>query len=206
MKKNTVKTTIFAALGCLALESSPLLAGDCSENTISIGVEGKIFNNAQIGGSTLGSLSLKTDTFGKMKCGIIGVPAGAAPAEAGTIPEGIAFTHTISCDDNFEPYPGIILHSGMTLNTTGTTEEGPYCTFDSRPPSDSNPLLPGAIVAQSFSFQEKSIPMPGSGRGVFGGPPGTSPAAGGEIIVTGTFSCYGTIDMKFEGRVCMPNP
>lgn len=202
MKKALCKKGAFAVLGCLVLESSPLLAQSCPGDSIYTSVNGKIFNNAQPNSTTLGIVHLQSDVFGKMKCGIIGVPQ---PGSDNSLSE-IKFYHTLSCDDDSAVAPdGTALHSGMTLDTRGVKTDGPWCTWNGDEVSPENPLLPGAIIPRAFSFTEKSTPIPGTGRGVFGGLPGTSPA-GGEIIVKGTFSCYGSIDMKFTGHVltCPP--
>ena len=135
MKKHTLKTAVFASLSSLALASTPLMAEPepgCSDDLMQVNVEGKIFNNAQPGGNTLGIVTMKTDLFGKMKCGIVGqLKPGQEQPPLGTIPEEIDFFHTISCDDAIAPAPdGTVLHSGLTLDTTGTTEEGPYCTLE----------------------------------------------------------------------------
>jgi hypothetical protein len=198
MKTTTLKTAVFASLACLALESSPLLAQSCTDGQDPVLVSGKINNNIQdprFGFTTLGVVVMKVGG-GKMKCGIIGqepmYPA-SGNSEGGN-DDALSFIHTISCDDSVVPAPDGVsyIHSQLTLATTGTT-------FNEQPCN-----IPGAPLPESFSFHEDSIPLsfPGvgsSGRGVFAG------VTEGYISIDGTASCFGSIDMKFEGYVCPPS-
>ena len=145
-------------------------------------VKGKIANNAQAGGATLGVAALNMGGE-KFKCAVSGDPQPM-------IPGGPNFRHTLVCDDKVgadEP------QSQITLNTFFVSElaVSGYC-----PPE--NPFGP-----VSFSFEELSIPDPVTVRGEFVGvDPETS-----SITITGDYNCNGGITMKFNGQLCFnPEP
>ena len=166
-----------------------LLAQGCAEEELQVAVYGKIFNNAQAGGAfgTLGVVALRGDyPVGKMKCGIVGVAATPTNPQ---LP--LAFTHTISCDDKVElPIPGNpVVHSQIAFDTQGYFHDDfAYC----------NGTDPSGGI--STSFTEFSTPRAGEGRGVF------TTATGGQLVIEGTISCFGTIDMTFTGDICMTQP
>ena len=143
-------------------------------NGVQSAVSGKIFNNGQVDGSpfgTLGVVALKGD-FGKMKCGIAGVVQQELPPPA--LPN---FHHTISCDDEVVLPTGQVVHSQLTFDTNGYFTD-PYV----------HPL----------PFEEVSVPIAGTGRGVF------TYATGGALSISGTLDTVtGTIDMEFSGSVCI---
>lgn len=151
-------------------------------------VSGKIINNGQAGGvfSTLGVVSLKvgdkSNVIAKMKCGIVGIGADSEPGV-------IAFTHTLSCDDQI-PFLGETLHSQITLDTSGYFFNPQNCEY-----------APGR---SSVSFVETSTPQViggmSTGRGLFSG------VTEGEISIEGDVGCFGSIDMEFEGYVCLVPP
>jgi hypothetical protein len=186
MKHITFNTAVLSSVLALGAISLPATAQNCTEGQ-EIGISGKITNNAQDplqGFTTLGVVALKTDLFGKMKCGIIGQQFG--PVD----PTKPSFIHTISCDDNIVPAPdgASFIHSQLTLQTNGTTDNFNACP-------------PGSPVTHSFSFHEDSSPwllLDGSstGRGIFTG------VKEGQVSIDGNFSCFGSIDMEFSGYVC----
>lgn len=136
--------------------------------------KGKITNNAQLDGSTLGVVALKLGTD-KHKCAIVGAPQFATPPD---------FRHTVVCDNKAAHDEA---QAQVTFNTsflsaptiTGFCDEG----------------SPGGPV--SFSFEEISIPDPDTARGAFQGVTDE-----GSITITGDFNCDGGIVMKFDGFMC----
>lgn len=166
---------ISAALGSgviiMCSFANPLWAGTC------MSANGKIANNAQSGGATLGVAALSLDNK-KYKCAISGVPQNP-------VPEGPNFRHTIVCDDKVgdgNPQSQITLNTFFTspLVPTGACNEG-------------NPFGPA-----SFTFEEHSVPDPVTARGLF---TGIDPSAS-SITITGDYNCAGGINMKFEGLMC----
>jgi len=155
----------------------------CPAGTTATSIKGKIFNNAvSPAGITLGTAHLEVDGHGKVKCGIMG--------NGGVGSDGsINFMHTLVCDDSLlitNPATGQreAVHSQITLNTTGTS------AFQACNPS--NPL--GGSYG---TFRETSVPMPGTGRGMFQG------VTAGRVVIDGTMNCQFAIDMKFQGEICM---
>jgi hypothetical protein len=158
----------------------------CPAGTTATAVKGKIFNNAVNLGATsgtLGTVQLEVGNGTKVKCGIIGT--GGVGSD-----RSINFTHTLVCDDSLlitNPATGQreTVHSQVTLNTTGTS------AFQACNPS--NPL--GGSYG---TFEETSVPVPATGRGIFQG------VTAGRIAIDGTMNCQFAIDMKFQGEICMP--
>jgi len=156
----------------------PLAAQDitCEDGERLTRVSGKIFNNAVQPGTTLGTAHVKLGKK-KMKCGILG--QGAAGDNG-----SINFVHTFVCDDKVEfPLTGDTIHSQLTLNTTGFANVQSCEGFP-----------PGSTYG---TFEETSVPVPGTGRGVF------ADVERGEIQIKGTINCLFAIDMKFSGAVCL---
>ena len=189
MKQSIVKKIAQTIIGSSLLLGATAYADLCSEGSVPVPVSGKITNNGQAPGqgfSTLGVVALqlgeKPNVLARMKCGIIGV-------DAATTEEPFAFTHTLSCDDNVPvdlSYYGLgtqIAHSQLTLDTHGDISFEGSCA-----------PLPG----NELSFIEYSAPSAdNTGRGIFTG------VTEGDLTIEGTVNCLGSIDMKFEGYVCM---
>ena len=179
---------VLAALCTTAAVSAQEYDG-CAPGELPVAVKGNIFNNGQVDSplSTLGVVALRGDyPIGKMKCGIAGLPA--APTDP-AFP--LAFTHVISCDDQLTlPIPGNpVVHSQLSFNTKGYFHQDfTFCNGQD------------ASAGISSSFTEYSTPRAGEGRGVF------TTATGGQLVINGSISCFGTIDMKFEGEVCLAPP
>jgi hypothetical protein len=196
MIKIALKTAALVPLAYLGFGTAISYADDCTSG-YPVQVSGKISNNGQAGGAfpTLGVVAMKVEGIGKMRCGIV---SEDVPTDEGNpLPPGVlAFTHTISCDDEVNvPGTSEIVHSQLTLSTVGSISNVGVC-----PPNYS---LEGPF---SFDFQEHSEPKNtawgmSSGRGIFTG------VTEGGIDIVGDASCFGTIDMKFDGHVCMqPTP
>lgn len=194
MNKQMIRASLKTSTLCLALcAAGPLMAQEpkgCTGDELAVEVNGKILNNGQAmdsAFSTLGVVALKGDyPVGKMRCGIVGMPA--TPTNP-NLP--LAFTHSISCDDAIElPIPGNpVVHSQLAFNTQGYFHEDfAYCNGVD------------ASAGISSSFTEFSELRAGEGRGVF------ATATGGLLTIQGTISCFGTIDMKFSGEVCLAPP
>ena len=188
-----LKNIALLPLACISLATGLANASECSTGT-SFPVKGKIVNNLQPPGaiSTLGSMKIKVGTMAKMNCGLLGQPAASTtpPLEG-----GIAFTHTISCDDevpvNHPLFGEITSHSQLTLDTQGQL-------FDIIP---CNGMDGSAGVSASFIEVSRPQSFMGgsSGRGLFTG------VTEGEITIEGTINCAGAVDMKFEGQICLIN-
>ncbi len=149
----------------------------CAEGETLAPVSGKVFNNAVQPGMTLGTVHAKIGTA-KMKCGILGQGASGNDGS-------INYMHTFVCDDEVVfPPTGDTMHSQLTLNTTGVSN---FQACGTNYP-------PGSAYG---TFQEISVPVPGTGRGIFSG------VQTGEVRIDGTINCLGTIDMKFTGAVCL---
>ncbi len=152
----------------------------CTDDEKLTRLTGKIFNNAVQPGTTLGTVNLK---LGRkwMKCGVLG--QGAASSDG-----SLNFVHTIVCNDKvIFPLTGEIIHSQVTLNSTG------FANVQACPAG----FPPGSM---SGTFQEKSKPIPGTGRGVF------ADIGRGVINLRGTINCLSTIDISFSGAVCLKKP
>jgi len=167
MKRHHVVTAVGVLLFGLGL-AAPMAAigGPC------IAAKGKIFNNALIDGTTLGTVHL---TFGneKLKCGLRGIKKDGTGQ--------LNFDHTMVCDDDAGSDDPV--HSQLLWDTTG------YFTSD--PESCNNPYAPDLV---SFSFTEVSTPVIGTGR--------FANVTRGQITVDGTFFCTLAIDMEFSGQLC----
>jgi hypothetical protein len=137
--------------------------------------KGKITNNGQPDGSTLGSIALNLGKE-KFKCGIVGIRQFSSPPD---------FKHTVVCDNKASSDEA---QAQVTFNTSflsAPTNVAP-CPAGS----------PGGPV--SFSFEEISTPDPATARGAFQGVTDE-----GSIIITGDFNCDGGIVMKFNGLMCI---
>ena len=143
-------------------------AADCET------AKGKITNNGQPDGSTLGVVALRLG-HEKHKCAIVGAPQFPGPPN---------FRHTVVCDNKAGPDEA---QAQVTFDTSFTREIDftGYCDID-------NPWGP-----VSFSFEEFSIPDPDTARGSFEGVTNE-----GGITITGDFNCDGGIVMKFNGSIC----
>jgi len=192
MKHTITKKIARTIVGASLLLGSAAYAEElCQDGGQAVPISGKITNNGQTPGqgfSTLGVVALQIgknpNVLARMKCGIIGV-------DAATEEEPFAFTHTLSCDDSVPvdlSYYGLGIqeaHSQLTLDTHGDI------SFE-----DSCAPLPGNLL----SFIEYSSPSADdSGRGMFTG------VTEGDITIKGTVNCLGSIDMKFNGYLCL-NP
>jgi hypothetical protein len=136
----------------------------------------------------------KPHLLGKMKCGIIGVSA-EPPTDSNPYDEFIpvAFTHTLSCDDSVDIYLGPelvqVAHSQLTLDTEGEITVAGFC----------NGVDPSGGIFGSF-VEYSSPSAANTGRGLFTG------VTEGDIIIEGTINCLGSIDMGFDGYVCLSPP
>ena len=192
MKQTIIKKIAQTIVGSSLLLGPVSYAEFCPEGSFPVPVMGKITNNGQAPGAgftTLGVVDLQLGKrprkLARMKCGIIGV-------DAATAEEPFAFTHTLSCDDRVPvdlSYYGLgtqITHSQLTLDTHGDIF-----------PEGSCAPLPG----NQLSFIEHSTPSANdTGRGLFTG------VTEGELTIEGTVNCLGSIDMKFDGYICMIPP
>jgi len=152
------------------------LAGQVSASEC-VTAKGKITNNAQPDGSTLGVVALRLDDE-KLRCGIVGLPQ--------PVTSSYNFKHTIVCDDKASDDEA---QAQITFNTR----------FASMPVfiglcPDGSPAGPGSYA---FSFEEISTPIPATARGAFQGATDEK-----NIVITGDFNCSGGINMKFEGEIC----
>ncbi len=176
---------------------STAIATTASANCTSgspVPIRGKIYNNLQPSGAfnTLGVVHLILAANNKMNCGFVGEPASPSiPPQFG----GIAFTHTVSCDDIVDvfipPFGNLMAHSQLTLDTDGTVSVQ-FCN--------------GVDATNGVfgSFEETSTPKTimgnSTGRGLFTG------VTEGEITIKGTLNCIGSVDMKFSGYLCLQQP
>jgi hypothetical protein len=179
------KLSVLVAIGLVFLGFiSSAKAEVCPPGATQVTVRGKIINNAVGSGTTLGSVHMILGEKGNqttMKCGITGLAQNVYPAP------GPHFIHTIVCDDQTTDewsysLPNETIHSQITLATSFES-----ATFQTCPA--------GHLLNY---FTEKSIPLAGSGRGVFYG------VSGGEIWVTGEMQCSLAIDMDFQGYMSCP--
>lgn len=157
---------------CSAILSVSGVMGNASAACLA--ASGKISNNVQADGTTLGTVAL---TLGrqKLKCGISGAPQFPGPPD---------FRHTIVCDDKAADGEA---QAQVTFNTSFMS--APVVT-DFCPDGS-----PGGVVA--ISFEEISIPDPQTARGTFKGI-----TTDGAIIIQGDLNCDGGINMKFAGELC----
>ncbi len=193
MKQSIVKKFAATIVGTSLLFSSAIYAEDICTTGYAVPVKGTIINNGQnaeeVGVSTLGVVKLKLGTrpnvLARMKCGIIGVSAA-------TETEPFAFTHTLSCNDDNDVYLGPDFgfqnaHSQLTLDTHGDLTIAGSCA----------PISDGIYG----SFIEYSNPSAANtGRGLFTG------VTEGELVIEGDINCLGSIDMSFQGYICMIPP
>lgn len=167
------KQTILFCAGVVCLGALNQALAQEQNSFICEDASGKITNNAQLGGSTLGVVALKLGQQ-KLKCGITGQPQ-AYPSEYN-------FIHTIACDDKASTDSA---QAQVSFNTKFTSQSNVTpCPGGS----------PGGPI--SFSFEEVSTPILGSGRGAFKG------VTGGSLDITGNYNCDGGIVMKFDGQMC----
>lgn len=139
-----------------------------------LSVSGKIVNNAQPNTSVFGTL------------GVVAMKGDFGKMKCGIVgivneyrqpPQLPNFHHTISCDDKVVLETGQVLHSQLTFDTNGNFTD-PFV----------HPL----------PFVETSTPIAGTGRGVF------TDAKSGELTITGVLDTVtGTIDMEFDGTICI---
>jgi len=191
------KLAIVCAAGTFVLGSIQPVSGQgiCGEGTgrILTPVRGKIFNNAQLTGNTLGTAHVllgSRQNRMKMKCGLLGEnlwPDPSQPLPDVCEGEPICFQHTFVCDDQTQVGPDPetdTTHSQLTVITRGDVVDVSSCP-------DYAPFQ------EIVSFSEISTPVSGSGRGLFYG------AGEGSLDIDGTFNCFGAIDMEFIGEVCL---
>jgi hypothetical protein len=193
IRNKILEKTAVATLAAATLCGSGQLSAQAEDcDGVLTQVNGKIFNNAQAPGgalSTLGVVSLNGDSpIGKMKCGIVGVSRSADEHDLDEYgqPLPLLFNHTISCDDKGTLFHGgPATHSQLTFHTKGTFTDYPQ-------------VCPPEFGGISAPFIEYSAPITGSGRGIFTG------TTKGLLTIKGTINCAGTIDMSFEGEICLP--
>jgi hypothetical protein len=181
------------ALGALFLGTSNAGAAQC------VPISGKITNNFTsqdgLGGST--TLGVVWMTYGqgssaiKLKCGLSGFNQ---VDQYGNVNN----TEVISCDDSAPtgpfPFPGpgvgpVPVNSSIVLKTTGTA----------------TPVLNHPTVM--LSVNESSTPQPYGARGLFLGVTGGSVAVKGVVYKSPYVAEQpGTLDLKFSGNVCYPQP
>lgn len=137
---------------------------------------GKIFNNLQADGHTLGVVALNLGDE-KLKCAISGAPQVPGPPN---------YLHTVVCDDKAAP-------GDAQAQVTFATSFAAAPVYTSACPAGS----PGGPYA--FTFVEISTPLPGTGRGAF------DDVSGGALNIQGQVNCQGGITMKFTGSVCFAN-
>lgn len=172
---------LFIGIAIQPLSAQPI---SCADDETPTHVSGKIYNSAVQPGVTLGTVHLHLGAHKgekhRMKCGILG--------QGATSPDGSAnFIHTFVCDDQvIHPVSGESYHSQLTLNTSG------FANFQACPAG----YPPGSAYG---TFEETSVPLPGTGRGIF------ENVERGEIHIKGTLNCLFAIDMKFKGEVCLKN-
>ncbi|MBQ0719522.1 MAG: hypothetical protein KBT88_06080 [Gammaproteobacteria bacterium] len=189
MKHAYIKKIAQTLVGSSLLFGAATFADELCTNGYAVPVKGTIINNGQApdaGFSTLGVVKLRVGkrphVLARMKCGIVGVSAA-------TEAEPFAFTHTLSCNDDNAVYLGAELglqnaHSQLTLDTHGDLTVEGSCA----------PITNGIYG----SFIEYSSPSPdNTGRGLFTG------VTEGELTIEGDINCLGSIDMSFEGYVCL---
>jgi len=185
MRSKLVTKTVLAsfAIGFLFGSTPSIAEVECHH------VKGKILNSSHIpalgnyggmgGVSTVGVVALNGgNTYGKMKCALVGVQAGEGETPPGSpfgpLPD---FTHTISCDDSVDVVGVGTVHSQLTFDTSGY-----FTGFDG---------------VSNLYFTETSIPRDGSGVGAFAG------TSSGSLTIEGTLNFLtGSIDMKLDGDIC----
>lgn len=193
MKHTIIKNITHAVLGSALFLGANTFAEECATGSYPVAVKGNIINNGQnveeVGVSTLGVVKLKLGrkhrVLARMTCGIIGVSAA-------TESEPFAFTHTLSCTDNNTIYLGPDFgfqnaHSQLTLDTYGDLFVEGSCA----PISDG---IHGTFVEYSSPSANNT------GRGIF------TDVTEGEIVIEGDINCLGSIDMTFQGYICMTPP
>lgn len=175
MKGNKIIMAAGALLAALQVASAH--AVDCGDDEVGVPVTGKIFNNGVQPGLTLGTVHVSVGGQ-KLKCGILG--------QGGSADGTINFVHTFVCDDQTVFLPtGDTIHSQLTLNTSGVADVRACLS------------PPYPLGSTEGTFTEVSVPVPGSGRGIFTG------VERGEVVIEGTINCMFSIDMKFAGELCL---
>jgi hypothetical protein len=181
-----VKPFAIASTALLVFGTSIALAADepkeCQGTLVP--VKGKIFNNALGPGDTLGVVALDLDTAPKktkIKCGLHGIAYFGDPDPGNPLSTLPRFTHRMVCDDSVAiPGTSLTIHSQAILDTHFIEYvPGEYCG------------------GSQFAFSFKEISHGQSGRGIF------ASNGGGTIVIEGTLSCSGAIDMKFSGIACL---
>ena len=181
IKKNCMFSTAISVLIAVAGQAD---AASCPAGTAAAAAKGKISNNVvSDAGIVVGAAQLEVGGV-KVKCGLLG--NGGVGSDSST-----HFVQTLVCDDSLpvtNPATGQreTVHSQITFNTTGTG------VFQACNPN--NPL--GGSYG---TFKEMSVPVPGTGRGMFQG------VTAGRIAIDGSINCQFSIDVKFQGEICMPN-
>ena len=186
MRRKLLARTVLASVAIGTLLGSAQLMAEC----VPVSVKGKILNSSHNpplgsndnggGVSTLGVVALNGgNTFGKLKCALVGVEAGPGESPPSSpFPPLPDFTHTISCDDSIDEGGYGVVHSQLTFDTSGY-----FTGFDN---------------VCTLYFSETSVPRDGTGKGVF------YCTTGGALTIEGTSNfCTGSIDMKFTGDICM---
>ena len=159
----------------LIITTASFFSGNALAASKCFAAKGKIANNAQPDGSTLGVAALNLGDH-KLKCAVKGDPQAFG---------GPDFKHTLVCNNSAsnEDAQAQVTFDTIFLDTpviTGSCPKG----------------SPGGPV--SFSFIEKSIPVPSTARGAFVGITNEH-----GIIIKGNFNCMGGITMKFKGKICI---
>lgn len=180
IKKNCMLSTAISVLIAVAGQAD---AASCPAGTTATAIKGKTFNNVVSDtGIVVGAVHLEVGGRAKVKCGLLG--NGGVGSDGST-----HFVQTLVCDDSLlitNPATGQreAVHSQITLNTTGT---GAFQACN-----------PSSPLAGSYgTFRETSVPMPGTGRGMFQG------VTAGSVVIDGTVNCQFSIDTKFQGEICM---
>lgn len=137
-----------------------------------VSIKGRILNNAQANGMTLGVMKLKIKGKKKMNCGINGIPQFPAPPN---------FIHTMVCDDKAGHEEA---QSQMSFKSSlvGPPSNIQLCTSDPKGPV-------------SFDFEELSVPF--AGTGIF-----INVSSESEVTIKGYLNCEGGIRMSFKGFLC----
>lgn len=148
-----------------------------------LNARGRIVNNAQAGGATLGVATLRLGEQ-RFKCAVSGDPQLSDPE---AFPPQPNYRHTLVCNDKVEDGEP---QSQITFDTFFVSLPEPTGAC---PGGESNPFGP-----ISFTFEELSIPDPTTARGTFVG----VDRATSYINITGDYNCMGGIKMRFRGVMC----
>ena len=124
MRRKLLARTVLASVAIGTLLGSAQLMAEC----VPVSVKGKILNSSHNpplgsndnggGVSTLGVVALNGgNTFGKLKCALVGVEAGPGESPPSSpFPPLPDFTHTISCDDSIDEGGYGVVHSQLTFS------------------------------------------------------------------------------------------